>query len=187
MLTIDTCDKEARFIRFCDCFNIPLIFLVDTVGFVPSVEDERSRDGLIRTAARPVFAICEATVPRVVVYLGKCFGTARLMMGTPRMGVNMVFSWPSGQVARMEPEDLVGIIYKEEIEGARDPDAVRGGKRGELLEQYLHFPYHAAEQLMVNDIIDPRDTRPVLIRALDVLDRLEPDPRPWKKHSLIPR
>jgi acetyl-CoA/propionyl-CoA carboxylase carboxyl transferase subunit len=187
VMNIDTCDKEARFIRFCDCFNIPLVFLVDTVGFVPSVEEERSRDGLIRTAARPVFAICEATVPMIVVYIGKCFGTARLMMGTPRMGVNMAYSWPSAQVARMDPEDLVSIIYKEEIDGAKDPDGVRREKHGELLKNYLHFPYHAAEQLMVNDIIDPKDTRPMLIRTMEVLDRLESHPRPWRKHSLIPR
>ncbi len=187
VLTIDTCDKEARFIRFCDCFNIPLVFLVDTVGFVANVEEERSRDGLIRTAARPVFAICEATVPRIVVYIGKCFGTARLIMGTPRMGVNMVYSWPSAQVARMDPKDIVDIIYREEIGGATDADEVRMEKHRELLEQYLRFPYHAAEQLMVNEIIDPRATRPTLIRTLDVLTNQEPLPRPLRKHSLIPR
>jgi acetyl-CoA carboxylase carboxyltransferase component len=187
VLNINTCDKEARFIRFCDCFNIPLIFLVDTPGFLSSIEEEKSRDGLIRTAARPVFAICEATVPMVVIYIGKSFGPARLMMGTPRMGVDIVYSWPSAQVARMSPEELVSIIYKKEIESSEDPETVRREKLDGLLKNFINFPYHAAEQLMVNEIIDPRDTRPVVIRALKILANKNSNPRPWRKHSLIPR
>jgi acetyl-CoA carboxylase carboxyltransferase component len=187
VLNIDTCDKEARFIRFCDCFNIPLIFLVDTPGFLSKSEEERSRDGLIRTAARPVFAICEASVPMIVVYIGKCFGSARLMMGTPRMGVDMVYSWPSAKVARMNPEEAVEVIYKKEIDSSEDPDKVRREKLEGLLKNYIHYPYHAAEQLLVNEIIDPRDTRPVIINTLKTLANKEPNPRPWRKHSLIPR
>ena len=187
VLNINTCDKEARFIRFCDCFNIPLIFLIDTPGFLSSMEEERSRDGLIRTAARPVFAICEATVPMIGVYIGKCFGPARLIMGTSRMGVDVIYSWPSAQVARMNPEEVVNIIYKEEIASSKDPDGVRREKLDELLRNYIHYPYHAAEQLMVNEIIDPRDTRPILISTLKTLTHKEPIPRAWKKHSLIPK
>jgi len=186
-LNINTCDKEARFIRFCDCFNIPIVFLVDTPGFLSSIEEERSRDGLIRTAARPVFAICEASVPMIGVYIGKCFGPARLIMGTPRLGVDIVYSWPSAQVARMNPEEAVNIIYKQEIASSKDPEKVRSEKLRDLLKNYINFPYHAAEQLMVNEIIDPRDTRPVLIKTLKTLGNKEPHPRPWKKHSLIPR
>jgi len=187
VLNIDTCDKEARFIRFCDCFNIPLIFLVDTPGFLSSIEEERSRDGLIRTAVRPVFAICEASVPMIVVYIGECFGPARLMMGTPRMGVDIVYSWPSAKVARMDPEEAVEIIFKKEISSSEAPDRVRREKLDELLKNYIQYPYHAAEQLLVNDIIDPRDTRPVIIRALKALADKKPNPRPWRKHSLVPR
>lgn len=187
VLSIDTCDKEARFIRFCDCFNIPLVFLVDTPGFFSSIEEERSRDGLIRTAARPVFAICEASVPMMVVYIGRCFGPARLIMGTPRMGVDMVYSWPSAQVARMNPEEAVEIIYKKEISSSVDPDRVRREKLNELMKNYIRYPYHAAEQLLVNDIIDPRDTRPIIIRTLKTLANKESNPRPWRKHSLTPR
>ena len=139
ILNINTCDKEARFIRFCDCFNIPLIFLVDTPGFLSSIEEEKSRDGLIRTAARPVFAICEATVPMIVLYIGKCFGPARLIMGTPRMGVDMVYSWPSAQVARMNPEEAVNIIYKEEINSSKDPERVRREKLDELLKGFFQI------------------------------------------------
>ena len=187
VLSINTCDKEARFIRFCDCFNIPIIFLVDTPGFMPSIEEEKSRDGLIRSAARPVFAICEASVPMIVLHVGKCFGPARLVMGTLRMGVDVVYSWPSAQVARMDPEEVVEIIYKEDVESSKDPDRTRGEKLDFILKNYINYPYHAAEQLMVNDIIDPRDTRPILIRTLEALGHKVTNPRPWKKHSLVPR
>jgi acetyl-CoA carboxylase carboxyltransferase component len=187
VLNIGTCDKSARFIRFCDAFNIPLVFLVDTPGFLPSLEEERSKDGLIRTAARPLFAICEASVPMIVVYIGKCYGPARLMMGTPRMGVNMVYSWPCAQVARMDPGEVVNIIYKEEIGSSKEPGTVRQQKLDELMKNYIVYPYHAAEQLMVNDIIDPRDTRSVIIKTLKSFANKEPNPKPWRKHSLIPR
>lgn len=186
-LDIDTCDKEARFIRFCDCFNIPLIFLVDTAGFLPGGEEESSRDGLIRTAAKPVFAICEATVPKICVCIGRCFGPARLAMGTPRMGVDMVYSWPTAEVARIDPEEAVNRIYKEELDASEDPDRVRAEKLNGLLKSYMDFPYHAAELLMVNDIIDPRDTRPVLIRTLQTLADKTTLPGPWRKHNLVPR
>jgi acetyl-CoA carboxylase carboxyltransferase component len=187
ILDIDTCDKEARFIRFCDCFNIPLVFLVDTPGFLSSVAEEKSKNGLIRTSARPVFAICEASVPMIVVYIGKGFGPGRLMMGTPRMGVDMVYSWPCARVSRMDPEEAVEIIFKKEISSSEAPDRVRREKLVELLKDYIQYPYHAAEQLLVNDIIDPRDTRPVVIRTLKSLANKRPYPRPWRKHSLIPR
>ncbi|MFC1862152.1 acyl-CoA carboxylase subunit beta [Chloroflexota bacterium] len=192
-LNISTCDKEARFIRFCDCFNIPLIFLVDTLGFPSNAKDnygtleEQSRDGLLRTATKPAFAISEATVPMVAVYIGKCFGSARLMMGTPRMGIDFAYSWPSAQVARIAPEEAVEIIYKEEISASEIPDEVRGEKLAELLRKYYNYPYHAAEQTMVHELIDPRDTRPLLIRTLEDLVHKKPSPRPWRKHSLISR
>lgn len=186
-LSIGTCDKEARFIRFCDCFNIPLVFLADTRGFIPAPDEEKSKDGLVRTAARPLFAICEASVPMITIYTGRCFGSARLVMGTPRMGVDMVYSWPSARVARIDPEEAVDIIYADEIGEAKDPDTVRKQKLDELLKNHIQYPYHAAEQLLVNDIIDPRDTRGVIIRTLQSLQNKEVKPRPWKKHSLIPR
>lgn len=187
ILNIDTCDKEARFIRFCDSFNIPLVFLVDTPGFLSSTEQEQSRDGLLRTVPKPVFAISEASVPMITVYIGKCFGVARLVMGTPRMGIDFTYSWPSAQVARMNPEEAVEMIYKEEISASKEPDNVRRDKLAELLKNYINFPYHAVEQVMVNEIIDPRDTRPVLIRMLKNLANKKPPQRPWRKHSLVPR
>jgi acetyl-CoA carboxylase carboxyltransferase component len=186
ILNIDTCDKEARFIRWCDAFNVPLVFLVDTPGFVSSVEQEQSRDGLLRTAAKPVFAICEASVPMVTLYIGKCFGVSRLIMGTLRMGVDLVYSWPSAQVARIDPKEAVDVIYEREITSSKEPDKVRREKLAELLNNYINYPYHAAEQLMVNEIIEPQDTRPVVIRVLKNLANKKPSPKPQRKHSLIP-
>jgi acetyl-CoA carboxylase carboxyltransferase component len=187
ILSTNTSDKEARFIRFCDCFNIPLVFLVDTCGFLSNAEEEQSRNGLLRTAPKPLFAICESTVPKVVVYIGKCFGPARMVMGDLRTGVDFVCSWPSAQVARMAPELAVDIIYKNEIASSASPDEVRRERLAELLKKYYNYPYHAVEQIMVNDLIDPRDTRPVLISMLEDLSHKKPTPRPWRKHSLIPR
>jgi acetyl-CoA carboxylase carboxyltransferase component len=187
ILTLNTCDKEARFVRWCDAFNVPLIFLVDTPGFLSDVNQEQSKDGLLRTAPKPVFAICEATVPMITVNIGKCFGIAHLIMGTLRMGIDLAYSWPSAQVARMNPEEAVEIIYKEEIESSKEPDKMREEKLNELLKNYINHPYHALEQVMVNDIIDPRDTRPILIEMLKRLANKEAKPKPWRKHSLIPQ
>ncbi len=186
-LSINTCDKETRFVRFCDCFNIPLVFLVDTVGFVSSDKEDNSRDGLIRTAARPAFSICEASVPKICVYVGQCFGPARLIMGTTRMGVDVVYSWPSARVARMDPIEAVDRIYKKELDSHKNPDQLRLDKFDSITKKYFDFPYHAAEQLMVNEIIDPRDTRPVLIETLSALANKVPYQGPWRKHSLPPR
>ena len=186
-LSIGACDKAARFIRWCDAFNVPIIFLVDTPGFSSSVEEEQSGDGLIRTSAKLVFAICEASVPMITIYLGKCFGTARMIMGSLRMGVDMAYSWPTAQVARMDPEQAVGIIYKKEIDSSKNPEEVRKERLSELLRDYVNYPYHAAELLMVNDIIDPRDTRIKIIRTLDQLKNKKPSRVIPKKHSLIPQ
>ncbi len=187
-LDLNTSDKQARFIRFCDAFNIPLVFFVDTEGFLPSLDEEHSPQGLLRRATKPVFAICEATVPKVSVVVGKSWGPGRLAMGIPRQGVDMVFAWPQSQVCRMDPKEVVEIIWKDDIAKADSPDEVRQSKLKELLETYVRFPYHGAEYLMVNEIIDPRDTRPALIRRLEFLaSKKEPWPIPWKKHSLLPR
>lgn len=187
ILTIDTCDKETRFVRWCDAFNIPLIFLVDTPGFLPGAEQEQSRDGLIRTVPKPVFAICESTVPIMTVYIGRCYGVARLVMGTLRMGVDLAYCWPSAQVARINPEEAVEVIYRKEIGASKEPDKVRREMLAGLLQNYINHPYHAVEQAMANDIIDPRDTRATLIRALKNLANKKPTPRPWRKHSLLPQ
>jgi len=192
-LNTNTSDKEARFIRHCDSFNIPLIFLVDTVGFSSDARDsygnleEQSKNGLLRTAPKATFAICEATVPMVVVHIGKCFGPASLAMGNVAMGVDFTYSWPGAQVAPMNPEEAVEIIYKEEIAASKSPDEARKEKLAELSEEHYNHPFLAAGEMMVNELIDPRDTRPLLIRTLENLAHKKPTPRLWRKHSLIPR
>ena len=187
ILTLNTCDKQARFIRWCDAFNVPLIFLIDTPGFLAKPEDEQSREGLMRTVPKATFAICEATVPMVSVSIGKNFGSSRLVMGSLRMGLDFAYAWPSSQVARVNPEEAVDILYRKEIGSAKEPQKARQEKLADLYENYIRFPHHAAEQVMVNDIIHPRDTRSVLIRTLKTLANKEGIPRPWRKHSLIPQ
>jgi len=186
-LDINTCDKMARFVRWCDAFSIPVVVLVDTVGFQSNAEAERSPDGLIRNATKPVFALAEATVPRIVTYIGQCFGTARLAMGSLRLGVDNVYAWPSARVARIAPEEAVESIYGEEIKAAPNPAEARKERLHLLLENHMRFPFHSVEQLMAEDIIDPRDTRSVLIRTLKLLEHKAPPARPWRKHSLIQR
>ena len=136
---------------------------------------------------KPTFAICEATVPKVTIHVGRCFGVARLLMGTLRMGIDMAYAWPSAQVSRMDPREAVEMIYEDEIAISEDPEKVRRDRLNDLLTNYVNHPYHALEQAMVNEIIDPRDTRPVLIDTLRDLVKKQPTPRPWRKHSLIPQ
>ncbi|MBI4284479.1 MAG: acyl-CoA carboxylase subunit beta [Chloroflexi bacterium] len=185
ILSIDTCDKQARFIRWCDAFNVPVVFLVDTPGFLSGVEQEQSRDGLIRTVPKPVFAICEATVPMVSVFVGRCDGIARMIMGTVRMGIDVAYAWPSAQVARVNIAEAVAKIYQAEIAAAAEPERIKAQRLSELQEKYIRYPYHALELGMVNEIIDPRHTRQVLIKTLGDLANKKPYPRPWRKHSLI--
>ena len=186
-MTHDTCDKQARFIRWCDAYNVPIVFLVDTPGFATSIEQEQSMDGFMRNVPKPIFAICEATVPMIQVNIGKCYGVARLIMGTLRMGIDIAYCWPTAQIARINPKEAVESIYKEEINSSKEPDRVRREKLTELLETHINYPYHALEQAMVNDIIDPRDTRSVLIKTLKNLANKELDSRPSRKHSLAPQ
>ncbi|MFC1945865.1 acyl-CoA carboxylase subunit beta [Chloroflexota bacterium] len=185
ILNLDSCDKQARFIRFCDAFNIPLVTLVDTPGFQSNIDEERSGNGLIRTAAKPVFAICEATVPMIVVYIGQCEGPARMVMGTQRMGIDFAYCWPTAQVARMDLEEATMRILHG---GADSEDGPAEGKVHEDFKQkYFRYPFNAGEQLLANDIIDPKDTRPMIIDALELLANKNTLPRPGKKHSLVPQ
>jgi acetyl-CoA carboxylase carboxyltransferase component len=181
---VNSCDKQARFIRFCDCYNIPLVFLVDTPGFLPSLEQEQSRDGLERNAAKPVFAICESTVPKITVYVRRCWGAGRLIMGTERMGCDAVYAWPSADMRIEGFERAADALYKAQIETSANPEEVRRELMEKTHDEYA-TPYHLAGIQGADDIIDPRETRPVLINTLKRLSKkLEPS-RPWRKHSLI--
>jgi len=181
-IDINSSDKMARFIRFCDSFNIPVIFLADTVGYLPSVDQERA--GLERHAAKVLYAICEATVPKITVYLRNCSGWGELAMGTPQMGVDLVLAWPNAQVGRMDPEAAVKVIYAKEIAAATNPEEVRQRRIEEFAAKYNNI-YRAGARTLIQDIIDPRDTRPRLIEALDWFANKKED-RPWRKHGNIP-
>ncbi|MFH1032598.1 MAG: carboxyl transferase domain-containing protein [Chloroflexota bacterium] len=156
-LDANTCDKSAHFIRTCDCFNIPLVFFVDSPGFLPSLEQEQSREGLERHAAKPVFAFCEATVPKITIYVRKCHGLTRLVMGSRGMNVDSVLAYPT---ARMQHGDVKAEQFKE--------------------------PYSSAEIMAIEDIIDPRETRSILVNRLKRLSGKLEKARPYRKHGLIP-
>jgi len=184
-LSVYSCDKQARFIRFCDCYNIPILFLVDSPGFLPDIEQEQNRDGLERNAAKPVFAICEATTPMITVYVRRCWGAARLLMGTERMGVDAVYAWPTADMRVEGYERAADALYGAEISSADNPEQVRQDKMQEVHDQYATASHLAGVQ-GADDIIDPRKTRPILINTFERLSKkLEPT-RPWRKHSLIP-
>lgn len=174
-LDANTCDKAAHFIRTCDAFNIPLIFMVDTPGFLPSVEQEQSREGLERHVAKPVFAICESTVPKITVYLGKCYGTSRLVMGTKEMGIDTAFGWPGAELI-----DVKSLLRLLPANKAGEAEKLKA-----LAEEFAE-PYHSAGTLAIDEIIDPRDTRPALITALERLSNKQEPVRPSKKYGLIP-
>ena len=184
-------DKQARFIRFCDCYNIPLVFLVDTPGFMPNFDQEQHRDGLERNAAKPVFAICESTVPKITVYVRRCYGAGRLIMGTERMGCDAIYAWPTADIRVERYERAADALYKADIETAKEVDKLRQELMQSIHDTYA-TPYHLGGIQGTDDIIDPRETRPVLINTLNRLAyKAEPNCRlgpaqPWRKHSLIP-
>jgi acetyl-CoA carboxylase carboxyltransferase component len=182
VLDIDASDKGARFVRFCDCFNIPLVTLVDVPGFLPGVKQEHG--GIIRHGAKLLYAYIEATVPKVSVITRKAYGGAYTVMSSKEARGDINLAWPSAEIAVMGPEGAVNIIFKDEIERASDPDAVRERLVAEYREK-LANPYVAAARGYLDDVIEPRETRPKLIWALESL-RHKRDTNPPKKHGNIP-
>ena len=181
----NACDKEARFIRTCNAFNIPLLFLVDTPGFLPSIEQEQSREGLARHAAKPIYAICESTVPKITIYVRRCYGDGRLIMGTREMGIDVAFAWPTAEIRPMDLESLAKQIYQEEVTGAKDPAEVVESKIQQLGEKFEE-PYLSGSTLAIDDIIDPRETRAILAKTLKRLSKKQEPARPWRKYGLTP-
>jgi propionyl-CoA carboxylase beta chain len=181
-LDIDSSDKAARFIRFCNVFNIPLVTLVDVPGFMPGVQQERG--GIIRHGAKMLFAYAAATVPKITVILRKAYGGAYLAMCSADMGADFVYAWPTAEIAVMGAEGAVKILYKKEITSAKDPKA----REAELVNEYrVKFcaPYEAARKAMITDVIMPSETRAVVSLALrNTLTKRET--RPPKKHGTIP-
>jgi acetyl-CoA carboxylase carboxyltransferase component len=181
-LDIDACDKASRFIRFCDAFNIPIITLVDVPGYLPGTAQEWG--GIIRHGAKMLYAYSEATVPKLTLTIRKAYGGAYLGMCSKDLGADVVFSWPSTELAVMGAEGAAPIIFRKELEKADNPEELLQAKIKEYREEFAN-PYRAAEHLHIDDVIDPAETRPRLIEALELtIDKVEE--RPGKKHGIIP-
>ncbi|MGQ0702478.1 MAG: acyl-CoA carboxylase subunit beta [Gemmatimonadales bacterium] len=182
VLDINASVKAARFIRFCDAFNLPLVTFVDVPGFLPGVGQEHG--GIIRHGAKLLYAYCEATVPKVTVITRKAYGGAYDVMSSKHIRGDLNFAWPSAEIAVMGPKGAVEILFKDEIADAPDPEA-EARRRAEEYTATFANPYRAAARGFIDDVIDPRDTRPRLIDALRSL-RTKRDVNPRKKHGNIP-
>ena len=182
VLDIDASVKAARFVRFCDCFNIPLITFEDVPGFLPGVAQEYG--GIIRHGAKLLYAFAEATVPKITVITRKAYGGAYCVMASKHIRTDINFAWPTAEIAVMGPEGAVGVLYRREISEAKDQDAMRKERILELEEKFAN-PYVAAERGFVDEVIEPAQTRPKLIRALSLLENKR-DTNPPRKHGNIP-
>jgi acetyl-CoA carboxylase carboxyltransferase component len=182
VLDIDSCDKATRFVRFCDCFNIPLVALVDVPGFLPGTSQEWN--GIIRHGAKLLYAFSEATVPKLTVITRKAYGGAYCVMNSKHIGADYNFAWPSAEIAVMGPEAACSIIFKKEISDSQDPES----RRNELAEDYrskFSNPYVAASYGYIDDVIEPQETRPKLISSLKSIYKKRAN-RPLRKHGNIP-
>jgi propionyl-CoA carboxylase beta chain len=182
VLDINASVKAARFIRFCDAFNIPLISFVDVPGFLPGVAQEHG--GIIRHGAKLLYAYCEATVPKLTVITRKAYGGAYDVMSSKHIRGDVNLAWPSAEIAVMGAKGAVEILYRDEIANASDPAAEAAGKTA-AYESRFATPYQAAARGYIDDVIDPRDTRPRLIDALRTL-ATKRDRNPPRKHGCIP-
>jgi propionyl-CoA carboxylase beta chain len=182
VLDIDASDKAARFVRTCDAFNVPLVTFVDVPGFLPGTAQEWG--GIIRHGAKLLYAYCEATVPKLTVITRKAYGGAYDVMSSKHVRADFNFAWPTAEVAVMGPEGAVNIVFRKELEDASDPEARRAELIADYKERFAN-PYSAAERGYVDDVIEPRRTRPVLIGALETA-LTKSEPRPQRKHGNIP-
>src|SRR5574341_570369 len=182
VLDINASNKAARFVRFCDCFNIPIITFEDVPGFLPGVGQEHA--GIIRHGAKLLYAYCEATVPKITIITRKAYGGAYDVMSSKHIRGDLNYAWPTAEIAVMGPDGAVNIIYRDEIANAADPEAMRQ----KLIQEYReHFanPYVAAGRGYIDDVIEPHQTRAKLIAGLEMLQNKR-DTNPPKKHGNIP-
>ncbi|MGW1294233.1 acyl-CoA carboxylase subunit beta [Streptomyces sp. NPDC002533] len=182
VLDIHGSEKAARFVQFCDAFNIPLVTLVDVPGFLPGVDQEHN--GIIRHGAKLLYAYCNATVPRISLVLRKAYGGAYIVMDSRSIGADLSFAWPTNEIAVMGAEGAANVVFRREIAASDDPEATRTRLIKEYKSELMH-PYYAAERGLVDDVIDPAATRTVLIRSLAML-RSKHAPLPERKHGNPP-
>jgi len=183
VIDIDAAVKGARFVRFCDAFNIPLVSFVDVPGFMPGIHQEHS--GIIRNGAKLIYAYAEATVPKVTVITRKAYGGAYIVMSSKHLRGDINYSWPTAEIAVMGPEGAVNIIFRKDIAESANPDETRQKLVNEYREKFAN-PYTAASRGYIDGVIDPRVTRPKLIRALEILENPTDSSPPRKKHGNIP-
>jgi acetyl-CoA/propionyl-CoA carboxylase len=180
-LDIHSSVKAARFIRFCDSFNIPIITLVDTPGYLPGSDQEHN--GIIRHGSKLLYAYCEATVPKITCIIGKAYGGAYIAMGSKNLGTDINYAWPTAEIAVLGPEAAITIMHRKSLKNS--PDAIEIKKK--LAKDYRNKfanPYIAAERGTIDLVIDPMETRPMIINALNALSSKK-EHRPWKKHGNI--
>jgi len=182
VLDIDSSEKAARFVRTCDAFNIPLISFVDVPGFLPGTDQEYG--GIIRYGAKLLYALCEATVPRIQVITRKAYGGAYVVMNSKAIGADLAYAWPSAELAVMGPQGVVEIIHHRELTEVDDPVAVRAELVARYVEDHAN-PWIAAERGDVDDVIEPTATRPMLIKGLAMLRSKRSEPRS-RKHGNVP-
>ncbi len=182
VLDINASDKAARFVRFCDAFNIPIITLVDVPGYMPGVAQEHG--GIIRHGAKLLYAYSEATVPKITIITRKAYGGAYIAMGSKHLRTDVVYAWPNAEIAVMGPEGAVNIVFRREIKNSEDPVTKKNALIKEYRDKFAN-PYVAASRLYVDDVIPPHETRPKVIQALSMLENKRED-RPMKKHGNIP-
>jgi len=182
VLDIDASEKAARFIRFCDAFNIPLVTFVDVPGFLPGTAQEHG--GIIRAGAKLLYAYCEATVPKLTVITRKAYGGAYDVMSSKHIRGDVNLAWPTAEIAVMGPEGAVSIIFRKELAEAEDPAARKAEMVADYREKFAN-PYVAAGRGYLDDVIEPHETRPRLINALEMLSNKR-DSNPAKKHGNIP-
>jgi propionyl-CoA carboxylase beta chain len=181
-LDIDASLKGARFVRFCDAFNVPLLIFEDVPGFLPGIGQEHR--GIIKHGAKLLYAFAEATVPKVTVITRKSYGGAYCVMGSKHIRTDFNFAWPTAEIAVMGPEGAVSILYRRDLQAAADPEASRRAKVEEFRDKFAN-PYVAAERGFVDAVIEPRQTRARIVRALRLL-RNKKDTNPARKHGNIP-
>ena len=182
VLDIDSSDKIARFVRFCDAFNLPIITLVDCPGYMPGIAQEHA--GIIRHGAKVIYAYCEATVPKISIVIRKAMGGAYIAMSSKQMRTDLAYAWPTAEIAVMGPEGAVNVLFRRELAQAENPDALRA----QLLKEYVdkfHNPYAAADVGQIDEVIEPSYTRLRLVNAMEVL-RSKVATNPPKKHGLMP-
>ncbi|MFE2428192.1 acyl-CoA carboxylase subunit beta [Streptomyces sp. NPDC059373] len=182
VLDIHASEKAARFVSICDAFNIPLVSLIDVPGFLPGVDQEHG--GIIRHGAKLLYAYCNATVPRVSLVLRKAYGGAYIVMDSRSIGADLSFAWPTNEIAVMGAEGAANVVFRREIAASDDPEATRARLVKQYREELMH-PYYAAERGLVDDVIDPGETRQVLIRSLAML-RAKHAEVPARKHGNVP-